>query len=366
MWRITLPGLLAHKVRYGLTAVAVVLGVAFMAGTLIFTDTIKNTFDGLFDDVYRNTDAVVRAQQPVTPDANFTNQRHLIDARLIDDVRRVPGVSQARLGVGGYAQLVGENGKAIGNPAAGAPTLGEGWNPDARSMEPYRFVPGGRPPANGDEIAIDKHSADVGHLAVGDRVTVLTKHPPRQYTITGLVRWGTADSPLGASITLFDLDTAQRVLSEPGQVDEIDVRASPGVSQDELVQRLRAALPDRSLEVITGDQVVEEGQSGIRDALAFFDTFLLVFAGVALFVGSFLIFNTFSIVVAQRMRELALLRAVGASRAQMMRSVLGESVVIGLIASLIGLGAGLGLAVGLRGLLDAFIRTPAPRPTRDG
>jgi putative ABC transport system permease protein len=354
MWRITLPGLLAHKVRYALTAVAVVLGVAFMAGTLIFTDTIKNTFDGLFDDVYRNTDAVVRARQPVTPDANFTNQRHLIDARLIDDVRSVPGVAQARLGVGGYAQLVGKDGKAIGNPAAGAPTLGEGWNPDAQSMEPYTFVAGGRPPANGDEVAIDKHSADIGHLAVGDRVTVLTKHSPRQYTITGLVRWGTADSPLGASITLFDLDTAQRVLGKPGQVDEIDVMASPGVSQDELVQRLRTALPDRSLEIITGAQVVEEGQSGIRDALAFFDTFLLVFAGVALFVGSFLIFNTFSIVVAQRMRALALLRAVGASRGQMMRSVLGESVVIGLFASCVGLAAGLGLAVGLRGLLGAF------------
>jgi putative ABC transport system permease protein len=221
-------------------------------------------------------------------------------------------------------------------------------------MEPYTFVAGGRPPANRDEVAIDKHSADVGHLAVGDRVTVLTKHSPRQYTITGLVRWGTADSPLGASITLFDLDTAQRVLTAPGQVDEIDVMASAGVSQEELGQRLRTALPDRSLEVVTGEEVVEEGQSGIHDALAFFDTFLLVFAGVALFVGSFLIFNTFSIVVAQRMRELALLRAVGASRGQMMRSVLGESVVIGLVASLAGLVSGLGLAVGLRRLLVAF------------
>src|SRR5689334_6142172 len=139
MWRISLPGLLAHKVRYGLTALAVVLGVAFMAGTLIFTDTIKNTFDGLFDDVYRNTDAVVRARQPVTPDANFTNQRQLIAARLVDDVRSVPGVAQARVGVGGYAQLVGRDGRAIGNPAAGAPTLGEAWNPGAEPMEPYRF-----------------------------------------------------------------------------------------------------------------------------------------------------------------------------------------------------------------------------------
>src|SRR3569623_468225 len=115
MWRITLPGLLAHKVRYALTAVAVVLGVAFMAGTLVFTDTIKSTFDGLFADVYKNTAAVVRAEQPVTPDLNFTSQRQLIDARLVDDVRAVPGVAEARVGVDGYAQLEGKDGLAIGN-----------------------------------------------------------------------------------------------------------------------------------------------------------------------------------------------------------------------------------------------------------
>jgi putative ABC transport system permease protein len=354
MWRITLPGLLAHKVRYALTAVAVVLGVAFMAGTLVFTDTIKSTFDGLFDDIYRNTSAVVRAKQPFSPDANFTDQRQLVDARLVTTVRRVPGVAQTRVGVGGYAQLVGHDGRAIGNPAAGAPTLGEAWNPEAASMEPYRFLPGGRPPRTRDEVAIDKHSADVGHLSVGDRVTVLTKRHPREYTITGIVRWGTADSPLGASITLFDLKTAERVLTEPGLVNEIDVSAAPGVSQTELAQRLRAALSDPDLEVVTGAQVTEEGQTGIHRALAFFDTFLMVFAAVALFVGSFLIFNTFSIVVAQRMRELGLLRAVGASRGQVMRSVLGESTLIGFLASLVGLVAGLGLALGLRGLLAAL------------
>jgi putative ABC transport system permease protein len=354
MWRITLPGLVAHKVRYSLTAVAVVLGVAFMAGTLVFTDTIKNTFDGLFDDVYQNTSAVVRAKQPFTPDANFTDQRELIDARLVDTVRGIPGVAQVHPGVTGYAQLVGKDGKAIGNPAAGAPTLGESWTPGADSMSPYRFLPGGRPPRTSGEVAIDKHSADVGNLAVGDRVTVLTKRSPREYTITGLVRWGTADSPLGASITLFDLRTAERVLAEPGRVNEIDIAADHGVSQEEMVHRLRSALPDPDLEVVTGAKVIEEGQTSIHEALAFLDTFLLVFAAVALFVGSFLIFNTFSIVVAQRMRELALLRAVGASRGQMTRSVLGESILIGLVASLVGVVAGIGLAVGLRGLLAVF------------
>ena len=354
MLRITLTGLLAHKVRYALTAVAVLLGVAFVAGTLVFTDTIKRTFDGLFTDVYRNTAAVVRATEPFAPTTNFTSQRQRIDAGLADTIRRVPGVVEVRLGVEGYAQLVGRDGTAIGHPEAGAPTLGEAWNDGVERLSPYRFLGGGRPPRTAGEVAIDKASADAGDLHVGDRVTVLTKQAPRTYTITGIVRWETADSPLGASITLFDLDTAQRVLGEPGKVDEIDVAAAAGVSQQAMVDRLRAALPDRGLDVITGAKITEEGQDAVRRALGFFDTFLLVFAAVALFVGSFLIFNTFSIVVAQRMRELALLRAVGASRAQVVRSVLGESLVIGAVASVTGLGAGIGLAVVLRAMLKAL------------
>ena len=257
------------------------------------------------------------------------------------------------VGVEGYAQLVGRDGEAIGNPAAGAPTLGEAWTAGADRMEPYRFAEG-RPPRASNEVAIDKHSADVGKLEVGDRVTVLTKHQPREYTITGIVRWGTADSPLGASITLFDLATAERVLAAPGRADEIDVAAAPGVSQEQMVDRLRAALANPRLEVVTATKVTQEGQTGIHKALAFFDTFLFVFAGIALFVGSFLIFNTFSIVVAQRMRELALLRAVGASRTQVILSVLGESLLVGLVASGAGLGVGVGLAVGLKAMLAAF------------
>lgn len=354
MWRITVLGLAAHKVRYALTAVAVLLGVAFMSGTFVLTDTIGRTFDGLFTDIYQSTSAVIRGQQAFTPSLNFANQRQKIDASLMSTVAKVPGVDQVRAGIDGYAQLVGSNGKAIGNPAAGAPTLGEAWNGGADRMSPYRFLPGSRPPANGSEVAIDKHSADVGHLAVGDQVLVLTQHAPKKYTITGIFRWGTADSPLGASITLFDLATATAVLGEPGKVDEIDVAAAPGISQQEMVERLRTALADPKLDIVTGKQITAEGQDAVHKALGFFNTFLLVFALIALFVGSFLIFNTFSIVVAQRMRELALLRAVGASRGQVMRSVLGESVVVGAVASVVGLGAGVGLAVALRALLDAL------------
>jgi putative ABC transport system permease protein len=353
MWRVTLTGLLAHKVRYALTALAVVLGVAFMAGTFVFTDTIKHTFDGLFTDVYSNTSVVVRAKQAYTPGANFTSQRRLIDAGLVPTVRAVPGVTTVGLGVEGYAQLVGSDGKAIGNPAAGAPTLGEAWTSGADQMAPYRFVEGS-PPNTPGEVAIDKHSADVGDLRVGDRVTVLTRQQPRRYTISGIVRWGSADSPLGASITLFYLPTAERVLAQPGHIGEIDIAAAPGISQEQMAERVRSVLHDPSLEVVTGADVTAEGQDGIHQALSFFDTFLLVFAGIALFVGTFLIFNTFSIVVAQRMRELAVLRAVGASRTQIIGSVLGEALLIGLVASVVGLGCGVALAVGLKAMLAAL------------
>jgi putative ABC transport system permease protein len=353
MWRVTLRGLVSHKVRYALTALAVLLGVAFMAGTFVFTDTIKHTFDGLFGDVYAHTSAVVRAEQPFTPGTNFTNQRRLINADLVTPILQAPGVIDLSVGVEGYAQLVGRDGKAIGNPAAGAPTLGEAWTAGADRMEPYRFV-AGRPPETRHEVAVDKHSADVGDLTVGNQVTVLTKHRPQSYTITGIVRWGTADSPLGASITLFDLATAERVLTAPGRVNEIDVAAAPGISQQQMVDRLRATLHNPRLEIVTAAKVTQEGQTGVHHALAFFDTFLLVFAGIALFVGAFLIFNTFSIVVAQRMRELALLRAVGASRRQVIGSVLGESLLVGLVASAAGLGAGVALAVGLKALLAAL------------
>jgi putative ABC transport system permease protein len=353
MWRLTWVGVLGHKLRYALTAFSVLLGVAFIAGTLVLTDTIGRTFDGLFGDIYHGTAAVVRAREPFTPQASFTSARPRIPASLADEIRQVPGVTAVRLGIGGYAQLVGTDGKAIGNPAAGAPTIGQAWN-DVPQMNPYRFLPGSRPPNAATEIAIDKHSADVGKLQVGDRVRVLTQGAPATYTLVGIFRWGTADSPLGASITLFEPATATVVLGEPGKVDEIDVAAANGISQQDMANRLRTTLNNPTLEVLTGKQITKENQDAVRKALSFFDTFLLVFALIALFVGSFLIFNTFSIVVAQRLRELGLLRAVGASRRQVTLSVLGESLAIGVLASVVGLGAGIGLAVALRQLLVLF------------
>jgi len=353
MWRVTLKGVVAHRLRYALTALSVLLGVAFIAGTFVLTDTINSTFNNLYDQVYQGTAAVVRATQPFNPGASFTNQRQLIDASLAGTVAKVPGVRAVYLYIEGYAQLVGRDGKPIGKASNGPPTLGEAWT-DVAALNPLRLLPGGQPPRTSSQVVIDKHSADVGHFKVGDKVVVLTQQRPATYTITGIATWGSVDSPLGATMTVFDPVTAARVLAEPGKVTAIHVEAAPGVSQSVLVSRLQAAIRTPGVEVVTGQAVTAEGQQTVHQALSLFTNVLLMFALIALFVGSFVIFNTFSIVVAQRQRELALLRAVGANRRQVMASVLGESLVIGLVASVAGVVAGTGLAIVLKAGLAAL------------
>jgi putative ABC transport system permease protein len=353
MWRVTMKGVIAHRLRYALTALAVLLGVAFISGTFVLSDTINATFNGLYSQIYQGTAAVVRAKEPFTPGTNFTSQRQLIDASLATTVRKVPGVAAVALYIESYAQLVGRNGKPIGMASNGPPTLGEAWT-NVPALNPMRLLPGGHAPRANSQVVIDKHSADVGHLKVGDKVLVLSKQPPARYTIVGIATWGGADSPLGATITAFTPATAAKVLGQPGKADGIDVAAAPGVSESQLVSRIRSAIHDPKIEVVTGQAVTVEAQNSVHQAFKFVDVFLLVFAFIALFVGSFVIYNTFSIIVAQRLRELALLRSVGASRAQVMGSVLGEALVIGVLASAAGLAAGLGLAVVLKAGITAL------------
>jgi putative ABC transport system permease protein len=353
MWRVTWKGVLAHRLRYALTALSVLLGVAFIAGSFVLSDTINSTFNGLYDQMYQGTAAVVRATEPFNPGTNFTSQRQLIDASLAGTVAKVPGVKAVAPVVEGYAQLVGRDGKPIGTASNGPPTLGWAWT-DVAALNPVQLLPGGQAPRTSSQIVIDKHSADVGHFKVGDKVVVLTQQRPATYTIAGIVTWGSADSPLGATITAFDPVTAARVLGTPGKISSIDVQAAPGVSQSELVSRIQAAIHTPGVEVVSGQAVTAEAQQAVHQAMSFIGVFLLIFASIALFVGSFVIFNTFHIIVAQRLRELAMLRAVGASRRQVTASVLGESLVIGLVASAVGLVAGIGLAVALKAGLSAL------------
>ena len=353
MWKVTIKYLAARKLRLLLTGIAVTLGVTFIAGTLVLTDTVQRTFDDLFGSIYEHTDAVVRGTQPFKSD--ITDTRHPVPASLLATVQAVPGVSAAEPGVSiNYAQLVDTKGKAVGNPGNGPPALGFNWQ-DNQDLNPFRLTPGSQPPGADNQIVIDKHSADKGKLKVGDQVRVLTQKSSSTFTIVGIAKFGTVDNLAGTSAVMFTTHEAQVIANLDGKYSNISVVADKGISQDQIAARIRQAVSsDKNVEVITGQKLTKETQDNIKRVLGFFRTALLVFAGVALIVGAFIIYNTFSIIVAQRMREMALLRAVGASSRQVTTSVLAESLAVGVIASLIGLGLGIILSSGLKALLNAF------------
>jgi putative ABC transport system permease protein len=343
-------GLLGHKFRFVATALAVTLGVAFTAGTLVLTDTIRTTFDNLFANVYQGTDAVVRAKAAFEGPPGAGVQRGRVDAALVETLRRVDGVMAAEGDVGGYARLIGKDGQALGNPATGAPAIGMSWT-DNQALNTFTIVSGAAP-SRDDEVVIDRKSARDGDLNVGDTTKVLVTGPPRRVRIAGIARFGTADSPGGATIVAFKRAVAQRLIGEPGKYDSVSVLAAAGVSQSELARRLSAVLP-AGTEVLTGSQITAETQGEMAKAFRFFNTFMLIFAVIALLVGAFMIFNTFSITVAQRTRENGLLRALGASRRQVLGSVILEALAVGVLASALGIGAGFAVALALKALLTA-------------
>ena len=273
-----------------------------------------------------------------------------LPAATLDEVRTAPGVARAEGFVQGYSQLVKPNGKALGGQ--GAPTFGQGWIDDAR-LNPLKVVTG-HAPTTADEIAIDKNSLDIGKFHVGDTVKVLSPSPVKTYKIVGVVRFGTADSPAGASIIAFTPAEAARVFKTGGAYDAISIVAQPGVTQEQLKTNVAKLVATDKIEVLTGAEIAKKTQSDIKDQLKGFNIVLIGFSGVALFVGSFIIYNTFSILVAQRTREMALLRALGAGRGQVVRSVLGEALIVGIVASLLGIGFGLLTALGL----ESRVRPP--------
>ena len=347
-----MKGLLAHKVRLALTAIAVVLGVAFMSGTFVLTDTIRATFNQLFAQTSVGRDAVVRA---VAPFGNSTGRgdraggiRPLTPESLLSAVRATPSVQAADGAVQGQVTVLNKANKPLKKQA---PTLAFNWSTD-RTLG-VLSLRAGRGPTNDNEVTLDVGTAKTEHFAVGDRITIISNQPPKQFTIVGLTGFGKADNIAGATLVTFDTATAQQLVGKPGFFDEIDVHAVPGTNTDQLLSSLGTAVPP-GFEAVSGATAAQQAANGIESFIGTFNTFLLVFALIALFVGAFLIFNTFSIIVGQRTRELALLRALGASKGQVNRSVLGEALVVGVLGSLVGIGAGVGLASGLYGLLKAF------------
>jgi putative ABC transport system permease protein len=346
MWKATIKSLLAHKLRLALTGLAIVLGVTFVSGTLVLTDTLSNTFNTLFGHVYQNVDFQVQAKPAFTGRNGATTSKP-IPQSIAAKVSAVTGVAYAAGEVGGYAQFVAPDGKAVSSEA----TLGFSFDPNPKlsSLD----LSQGTAPTTPNEVVMDAGTAQKYHFSVGERVRVLLAGPPETFTISGIVRFGSADNLAGATIAAFDLPTAQRLFDDVGRYDAIDVLSKPGVDNAQLQRAIAKVLPP-GVEVVTGKSVANQQTSEINGALSVFKTALLVFAFISLFVGAFTIFNTFSILVGQRTRELALLRILGASRRQLFRSVLIEALILGLVSSLVGLGLGVLAAVGLESLLKGF------------
>ncbi len=337
-----------HKLRLVLSGVAIVLGVGFVVGTLIFTDTLNRTFTELFADT--TTDVVVVPNETVES-SGFAGTVPTLPSAMLDTVRSVPGVAKAggQILVDGVT-IVDPSGEPVGTP--GAPQFGSNWDDD-EALTPFRLESGRGPSAAG-EVAIDSVTAAKTGYEVGDTIPLINPEGPLQAQLVGVFRYGTSGNLAGATIAAFDTEYAQQVLlSGASAFTEIDAVAHEGVTQDALAADVRSALGSEAT-VRTGQEAADKATSDITDGLAFINIFLLVFAGIALFVGTFIILNTFSMLVAQRSRELALLRAIGATRGQIVRSLIAESFFVGLIGAVLGLGVGVAVAYGLQGLFSAI------------
>ncbi|MDT7569850.1 MAG: putative transport system permease protein [Actinomycetota bacterium] len=349
MIQLTLRGLMAHKRRLLSTMIAVLLGVSFMAGSRILTDTMKSSLAGVYVDSERTTDVQVRGG--VAFDGTAGAIHAAVPGSAVETLRAVDGVAAVAPRIEAFAQILGTNGKPVGDLAKGAAPVGAAWAEDS-GLNPFHLV-AGRAPRGDAEVVIDKGTAKTGHLQVGSRTKVLTAAAPQYVTVVGIARFGDADSQAGSSSILFTADAARRYLASDGTVASIALRAEAGVTQAELARRVSAVLPPKT-EAVTGHALAKENSERKNEDVSFFALFITVFAVVSLLVGGFIINNTFAIVVAQRTRELALVRALGGSRKQVRRSVALEALVVGSVSSALGLLAGVGVARGLYAMLSTF------------
>ncbi|MEV8107058.1 ABC transporter permease, partial [Streptomyces sp. NPDC088135] len=344
--RLGISSLRAHKRRFAGTFVAALLGVSFLTGTLVMGDTLRASFGTMFAAADAGTDAVVRGSDVVTVAGETQGTRQPVNTALLKRIERTPGVAAAAPDIQGAGQLIGADGRPIGGQ--GPPTLAGNWIGDPE-LNPYRLA-AGRAPAAPGEVVVNRGAADRGGLRIGD-TTVLRTPDPVHVTIVGLATFGGQDGMGQVTYTAMTQTDAEKHLTpKPGEASAIQVRAGPGTSQRELVAALRPVLP-KGVEAVTGQAAAAENRDMISGAfLGLFTTLLLVFSGIVLLVATFSIHNTFAIVVAQRTRENALLRVLGASRRQVVASTLVEATAVAVTASAAGLAGGIGLAAGLRAL----------------
>ena len=353
MRRVALKGLSFRKVRALLTALAVVLGVAMVSGTYVLTDSIQRAFDGIFTGSYQDTSAVISGKQVVE---FSTTGKATVPESLLGRVRGVEGVQQAEGAIfdlqseGNTVKLYNDKGEAAGNGQA--PSFGFGFDGGADRFNPLQLVDG-EWAAGGSHVVIDQGTAEDQGWAIGDRIRAAAEGPAREFTVSGIARLGDVQSLGGATLAVFDLSTAQQLLNKEGELDTIFLASDEGVTPEQLTANIEPLLP-ASAQVRTGDQQASADSSGISEGVDFIRYFLLAFAAIALAVGSFVIYNTLTITLAQRVREFATLRTLGASRKQIMRSVLLEGFVLGVLASVLGLFGGVALAKGLSAVFDAM------------
>ncbi|WP_328900506.1 ABC transporter permease [Streptomyces sp. NBC_00441] len=343
MFRTALRNVLAHKARLLMTILAVMLGVAFVSGTLVFTDTLGNAFRNQSAKSYDDIAVAVTTQA----DQRDTETPAVGEATL-KKIRALDGVASVTGRVDGFAGVADPDGKLIGN---GWSNTGSNFAPGKDGKDPaYAFTDGAGPTEPGG-IALDRDTAEKGKYEVGDKVRVATNGPVKEYTLSGVFTTEDGAVNAGGSLVLFDTPVAQQLFLRPGEFKDVSVAAAPGASDQELLAAVKPLLP-KDAEAKTGEARANEQASDIEAGLSDLNKLLLAFAGVALFVGVFLIANTFTMLVAQRTKELALMRAVGASRRQVKRSVLLEAAVVGLIASVVGFALGCALATGLRSAMS--------------
>jgi putative ABC transport system permease protein len=346
--KFALKGLLGRKLRTALTAIAIVLGVAMVAGTFMLTDSIDKAFDSIFTDSRKGSDAVVTGKSAFDITEGSGTNAPTLSESLLPEVKKLPEVAAAEGSVNGEAQLIGDDGKAI--VYGGAPNLGFSVSGPNSRFSVLTLVEGSWP-GNG-EVVIDKATADKENFKLGRQVGVQAEGPAQKLRISGFVRFGSVSTIGGATLAGFTLPTAQKLFQKKGRLDEISVASKPDVSDTQLVTALRDVLPP-STQVKTATQQARDDAAETNSFISFLRGFLLAFGGIALFVGSFVIANSLSITIAQRTREFATVRTIGGSRRQILTSIMLEALVVGILASLVGLAVGVGLAKGLFWLFDA-------------